>query len=281
MNQSMPLSVFAIVLGAALLHATWNAIVKAAPDKLLTTVLVTSIAAAIAVAVLPLLGRPNPDSWSYAAFSAVLQVTYFLLVARAYEIADLSQTYPLMRGAAPLIVALVTAFQANEPLSMMAWTGILAICLGIFSMALGSPVRNRAGIYLSLLNAVVIAGYTVVDGIGVRRSGAPAAYTLLVFLFTGLPLAAWAIAAKHRSFLPYVARYWHLGLVGGIGTTASYGLALWAMTKAPVPVIAALRETSILFGTLIAWLFLGERIGRRRAFAVCIIAGGAALLRLA
>lgn len=277
----MPLYVFAIVLAAALLHATWNAIVKGLPQKLLTTVLVTSAAALIAAAVLPFINSPSPPSWPFAVVSAALQLTYFLLVARTYDIADLSQSYPLMRGTAPLIVALVNAVGASEPLSGTAWIGVVAICLGIVSMSLGSRTQHRTGIYLSLLNAAVIAAYTIVDGIGVRRSGAPAAYTLLVFLIAGVPLATWAIAVKRREFLGYVGRYWGLGLVGGIGTTASYGLALWAMTKAPIPVVAALRETSILFGTLIAWLLLGERLSRRRIFGVCVVAGGAALLRLA
>jgi drug/metabolite transporter (DMT)-like permease len=277
----MPLIVFAVVMFAALLHASWNAIVKSAGDKFLTTIMVTASAAGLSVALLPFLTTPAPSSWPYAAASALFQITYFLLVARTYQIADMSQTYPLMRGAAPLIVALVSVFQMGEVLSPIAWAGVLGICLGIFSIALGNRLKERRGVYLALVNALVIAGYTLIDGAGVRRSGAPAAYTLWVFLLTGLPLTLWAISARRAEFSSYFRRHWRLGIAGGAGTTASYGLALWAMTVAPVAIVAAMRETSILFGTLIAALVLRESVGPRRLISACIIACGAALLRLA
>jgi drug/metabolite transporter (DMT)-like permease len=270
-----------VVLSGALLHATWNAIVKSADDKFLTTIMVTAAAALIAVVVLPFMSVPARASWPYIGVSMVSQVAYFVLVARTYQIADMSLTYPLMRGIAPFLVALVTVFRLGDPLSFAAWCGVIGICCGVFSMALGSNLRQSKGIYLALLNALVIAGYTLVDGMGVRLSGAPAAYTLWIFLATGVPFTVWALAARRASFVPYVARYWRLGLAGGIGATASYGLALWAMTVAPVAVVAALRETSILFGTLIAGLLLKEHIGVRRIVPACIIAAGAALLRLA
>jgi drug/metabolite transporter (DMT)-like permease len=277
----MSLFVFAVVLLAALLHATWNAIVKAGGDKFLTTITVTTAAAALSAALLPFLRVPASASWPFAVASAAFQIAYFLLVARTYQIADMSQAYPLMRGTAPLIVALVSVYRLGETLSPAAWFGVIGISVGIFSIALGSNLKGRKGVYLALLNALVIAAYTLIDGIGVRRSATPAAYTLWVFLLTGLPLALWAITARRSTFLPYLRRYWRLGIAGGVGTTASYGLALWAMTLAPVAVVAALRETSILFGTIIAGLVLKEPIGPRRLISACIIAGGAAVLRLA
>lgn len=277
----MPMMVFAVVLSAALLHATWNAIVKSADDKFLITIIVTAAAAGIAAAFLPFLAVPARISWLYIAVSVLFQVVYFLLVARTYQVADMSQTYPLMRGTAPLLVALVTVFQAGDSLSRIAWIGVVGICVGISSLTLDIKLHHRKGIYLALLNALVIAAYTLIDGFGVRRSGAPAAYTLWIFLLTGLPLTIWAVVRKRVTFVAYVARHWRIGIVGGIGTTASYGLALWAMTIAPIAVVAALRETSILFGTLIAGLVLKEHIGVRRIIAACIIASSAAVLRLA
>jgi drug/metabolite transporter (DMT)-like permease len=277
----MPIMVFAVVMLAALLHAGWNAVVKSGPDKLLTTIMVTTAAAALSAALLPFLNQPTPASFAFAAASALFQIVYFLLVARTYQVADMSQTYPLMRGTAPLIVAVVSVFQMDEALSLFAWIGVMAICLGIFIIALGSTLKDRRGIRLALLNAFVIAGYTLIDGLGVRKSGAPAAYTLWVFLLTGVPLALWAIIARRSTFVPYLGHHWRLGIAGGIGTTASYGLALWAMTVAPIAVVAALRETSILFAALIAGFVLREPIGPRRIVSACIIAGGAAILRLA
>jgi drug/metabolite transporter (DMT)-like permease len=276
----LPLYVFTAVLFAALLHATWNAIVKSAGDKFLTTIMVTAAAAAVSACLLPFLTAPARASWPCVGGSVLLQVAYFWLVARTYEVADMSQTYPLMRGTAPLLVALVTVFRMGDSLSVTAWIGLIGISVGIFTMMLGCKLDHRKGIYLALLNAFVIAAYTLVDGIGVRRSGSPAAYTLWVFLLTGVPFSIWAIARRRTVFLPHIARHWPIAMVGGIGATASYGIALWAMTLAPVAVVAALRETSILFGTLIAGIALQEHIGAPRVFAACIIAGSAAILRM-
>lgn len=276
----MPHIVFVVVLSAALLHAAWNAIVKSASDKFLGTILVTAFAALISAAALPLLTGPARASWPYAAVSALFQIIYFVLVSRAYQVADMSQAYPLMRGTAPLLVAIVTVFQMGESLSPTGWLGVVAVCLGIFTMAAGVGTARR-GVYFALLNAVVIAGYTLIDGTGVRLSGAPAAYTLWVFLLTGLPLTVWTIATKKATFIPYAVRYWRFGVAGGLATTVSYGLALWAMTLAPVAIVAALRETSILFAVVIAGLVLKEPLGLRRIIAACIIAGGAVALRLA
>ena len=277
----MPLSVFGIVLFAALLHASWNAIVKLAPDKLLTTILVAAAAAVISALALPFLAQPARESWPFLAASTVLQVGYYLLVARAYRGADMSQAYPLMRGTAPLIVALVSRFWLGEQLSLAATGGVALICGGVLSLALGARGTSGKGVRAALLNAVVIAGYTLVDGAGVRASGAPAAYTLWLNLLSGAPLLVWVLAARWRSFIPYARAHLPLGVVGGLGTLTSYGLALWAMTYAPVAVIAALRETSILFATAIAVFVLRERLTIGRILAALLIAAGAGVLRLA
>lgn len=143
----------------------------------------------------------------------------------------------------------------------------------------GRIPKGKTGAALALLNAAVIASYTIIDGLGVRSSGSPEAYTLWIFLLTGVPLAVWALSARRETFRRYSISNWHFGLIGGAGTVASYGLALWAMTMAPVAAIAALRETSILFGAAISGLVLKERVGPPRVAAACIIAAGAAVLR--
>jgi drug/metabolite transporter (DMT)-like permease len=275
-------SVFVVVLFAAALHASWNAIVKGGGDKLLTTILVTTSAALIGAITLPLLRPPDAASWPFILASSVFQVAYFLLLARTYQIADMSQTYPLMRGTAPLLVAIVSVLVLGAHLTATMWAGVGIICFGILGMAAGNRGENRKGVAFALLNAVVIAGYTVIDGLGVRRSGAPAAYTLWVFLVSGVPLAAWALRTRDSSALAaYARRNWRFGLIGGAGSLASYGLALWAMTVAPIAVVAALRETSIVFGAIISGLLLKERVGLTRFAAACAIALGAAVLRLA
>ncbi|MBN8969076.1 MAG: EamA family transporter [Rhizobiales bacterium] len=277
----MTIFVFSVVLFAAALHAIWNAVVKGGADKLLTTVLVTTWATLIAAVCLPFLPAPSRESWPFIGVSTLLQVGYYVLVARTYHLADMSQTYPLMRGTAPLLVAIISVAVLGGHLSASAWVGIAIICAGILAMATSGHSKNKAGLALALLNAGVIASYTLVDGLGVRLSGAPAAYTLWIFLLTGIPLIVWTFVARRAEFQGYIAANWHLGLVGGAGTIISYGLALWAMTLAPVAVIAALRETSILFGTAISALVLKERVSMVRMVAVCIIAIGAGILRFA
>lgn len=276
----MSFDVFAIILLGAALHATWNAVVKGGADKLLTTCMIAAVASLIALAAIPFLALPAKESWPFIGASVILQVLYFVLVASTYRLADMSQTYPIMRGTAPLLVATVSVLVLSESLSAFAWLGIAVISLGILSMAIAPSTGPRKGLALALINAGVIAGYTLIDGLGVRKSGAPVAYTLWIFLLTGIPLAAWALAARRRVFVDYVAGNWHLGIVGGVGTIASYGLALWAMTAAPIATVSALRETSILFGVVISAWVLKEHLTRVRIIAACVIAAGAMLLRL-
>ncbi|MCP1467141.1 EamA family transporter [Pseudomonas sp. S3E17] len=276
----MSLDVFAIIMLGAALHATWNAVVKGGDNKLLTTCMIASIASLIAATVIPFLELPAKESWPFIGASVILQVVYFVLVASTYRIADMSQTYPIMRGTAPLLVATASVGLLSESLSSFAWLGIAIICIGILSMAAAPSIGQRKGMLLALVNAAVIAGYTLIDGVGVRKSGAPAAYTLWIFLLTGLALAVWAFAIRRREFCRYLARHWRPGVIGGFGTVVSYGLALWAMTAAPIATVSALRETSILFGVVISALVLKERLTRRRIMAACIIAGGAMVLRL-
>lgn len=277
----MSLTVFEIVLVAAVLHASWNAIVKAGKNTVLTMVLVTASAALWAVVLLPVLPSPSPESWPYIALSAALQIVYFALVARIYRIADMSQTYPIMRGAAPLIVALAGTLFLDEALSSPAWLGVCIICSGILIMLWSGGQKSREGLILALLNALVISGYTLVDGIGVRLSAASASYTLWIFLITGVAITCWATLTQWSQTRHYLRLNWHLGAVGGLGTLVSYGLALYAMTQAPVAVVAALRETSILFSAVISWLILKEHITIVRCVSVCVIAIGAITLRLA
>lgn len=276
----MSFDVFAVIMLGAVLHATWNAVVKGGGDKLLTTCMITSVASLLALVVIPFLPLPARESWPFIGASVILQVFYFVLVASTYRIADMSQTYPIMRGTAPLLVAAVSVLLLAESLSVAAWVGIAIISTGILSMAVAPSGGPRKGLILALINAGVIASYTLVDGLGVRKSAAPAAYTLWIFLLTGIPLAVWALAAKQTVFCNYCMRHWRLGVIGGLGTVASYGLALWAMTAAPIATVSALRETSILFGVVISAVVLKEHLTRVRVIAACIIAAGAMVLRL-
>ncbi len=274
----MSLSLFCTVLFAALLHASWNAIVKRGSNNLLTMILVTGSAALLAAVSLPWLPVPARESWPWLVASSLLQVGYYLLVAHTYRVTEMSASYPLMRGCAPIVVALVGSLLLGEHLHWTAWSGIALICLGILCMARG---HRRHHLWLPLLTAGVIATYTLVDATGARRSGAPVSYTLWLFLLSGLPLPVWALYTRAAALRAYANGNWHFGLIGGIGTLISYGLALWAMTVASVATISALRETSILFGMLISAWILRERVDRRRWAAAGLIVLGAAVLRIA
>lgn len=280
--------VVAVVLFAALLHASWNAIVKSGKDTFLTTVLVSVGAALISLAVLPFIAAPAPASWPYLAASAVAQLAYYSLLAAAYKAGDMSHAYPLMRGSAPLLVALASWPLIGERLSSMQMGAVACICAGILGLYVaarrpatpGTRMSTGRATAFALGNACVIASYTLIDGIGVRLSGAPAAYTMWIFVLNGTGLLLWTLLRRRAGLLAYAQTQWHLAAFGGFGTLASYGLALWAMTQAPVAAIAALRETSILFAIAIAALFLREKISPRRYLAIGLIAAGAILMRM-
>lgn len=276
----MSAPVFAAVLIAAFLHAVWNALLKGGADRTVTAVLVAAGAALVALVLLPFLPRPASPSWSFIATSAALQVTYFALLSIAYRSADLSVVYPVMRGTPPLLVGAGSVFILAERLSPTAWAGLGAIVAGVAGMALAArAVRHRTGVVTALANAFVIAAYTLVDAAGVRRSGAPFSYTLWLFLLTGVSLLGWGILRRRAEIRVLAVTSWSRGLLGGAGACASYGIALWAMTQAPVAMVAALRETSILFGLGLSVVFLRERPGFARAGLACLIAAGVMLLK--
>jgi drug/metabolite transporter (DMT)-like permease len=279
----MPIHILALVLFAAALHATWNALVKSAGDKLLMTIMVASAAGVIAgLALLLLLPPPARASWPFLAASGIFETLYYVLLANAYRDSDMSRIYPLMRGTAPLLVALAGTLLIGETLSLAAWTGIGLICCGILGLAASPPgPADTKGLLFALANALVIASYTLIDGLGIRRSAAPIAYTMWVFLLPAIPLALWAVATRRADFGRLIAARAPVGVIGGLATLAAYGLALCAMTLAPIAIVAALRETSVLFGTAISALVLKEKVSGGRIALVCVVAAGAALLRLA
>ena len=278
----MPLDVIGLVLFGALLHATWNALVKAGSEKSLDAAMVALGAAVVALPFLPFMPLPHPDAWPFILISAVFQFAYFQLVAAAYRAGDIGLVYPLMRGVAPLLVAATSGAIIGENLSGGAIAGVLTICAGVLTLAFEARHGGKRAILLALANAVVIAGYTYIDGIGARIARNPISYTLWMALLPPVLLFGWAFA--RRGFAPvayHVRHQWWRGLIGGGGSIGAYGLALWAMTKAPVATVAALRETSILFAIVISIVFLKERVSIFRIAAACLIALGALLLKLA
>lgn len=277
----MSIGVFAAILAAALVHAGWNVLVKSAADKLAMTISVAIGAGLVAAVVLPFLPLPALESWPFIGVSVLLQSVYYLLIARAYRVADMSLAYPLMRGTAPVAVALCGAAVFGEVLGGGQWLAVGLISVGVIALALGGFRQQplaMTGMIAALGNAMVIAAYTLVDARGVRLSGSPVAYSLLLAVLTGVMTVGLALAGGAR---PHInVRMLGLGLVGGAATTTSYGVALWAMTRAPVAPVAALRETSIVFALILSRLVFGEVVGGRRIAAALLVMAGVAGLRL-
>jgi drug/metabolite transporter (DMT)-like permease len=282
--MELTLGITLAVLGAGLLHAAWNALLKSAPggDAMLDTATVVAGSGVCALAVIPFVPSPAAAAWPYMAASATIHFGYYLTLARAYRIGDLSFAYPLMRGTAPLIVAVLGIVFLRELPSAATAAGILLISLGIVSIAFvrrgGARKHPPAAAYWAFANASLIAAYTLVDATGARASGSPAGYVSWLIFLEGLPFLAWVFARGRRPAVRYVVNSAGRGLVGGACSLAAYGIVLWAMTHAPVAAVAALRETSVLFAALIGSLWLKEGFGLPRlAGAVAVVLGIAAL----
>ncbi len=275
------------VLAGALMHAGWNALVKSSTDKTLDTALLHAIAAALTWPLALLLGPPPAQAWPFLAASLTLHIGYYFALAGAYQHGELGLTYPIMRGLAPLLVAVASATVLGETLGPGAWAGVLAIAFGVALVGLSRPaaaLQQHKAMAFALANAAIIAAYTLVDGRGVRESGDALRYTVWLFALDGLPyplLVLWHRGAQARpQIAAYVRGRWKLALIGGAASLGSYAIALWAMTRAPVASVAALRETSVLFAALIGTLWLGERFGLQRALGTLAIVGGVIALRL-
>ncbi len=278
----MSFDVMLIVLFAALLHAAWNAFIKSGDNKLVETTLLVTGAGAIAAAILPFMTAPAQASWPFLAASVAIHCAYFSLVALTYRTGDLSFAYPMMRGSAPLFTAILSIFIVGEPIGVGGWLGILLLCTGILWLARDgwrSAKSQKHALAFALLNAVVIVAYTIVDGLGVRASQNAWSYVLWLFFLNMFPLLAIGVASNARAVLSVPVRGWVKGFAGGFCSLCAYGLALWAMTQAPIALVAALRETSVLIGTALGALLLKERFGLNRWLAATLITAGAVAMK--
>jgi drug/metabolite transporter (DMT)-like permease len=276
--MELTLPVTLAVLGAALLHASWNALLKSSTDKQLDTVAISVGAGIVGVAVAVWLPFPAREAWPWLAASALVHIAYFALLAGAYQHGELSYAYPIMRGGGPVIVALCGAAVFGEILGPLQSLGVALVAIGIVGFAYGR--HDRRATAFALGNAAVIGAYTLIDAKGVRLSGSPVAYTMWFFAANAVVIYAFAGSRRGAEVHRYLRRYWPRIFIGAVLTTGSYAVALWAMTRAPVALVAVLRETSVLFGALIGALFLGEKLTRRRLVATGAVLAGLAALKL-
>lgn len=274
--------VIAAVLGAALLHATWNIIVKGGSNKLFETAMNALGGGLGAVVILPFLPLPARECWPLLALSSACHLTYYLCIAAAYKVADLSLGYTIMRGTAPMLTAIVLCFFGSS-LDLYGWGGVLLLCAGIFTLALQEKINHKGsllGVLYSLRTSFVIMGYTLADGFGARLSGDSTSYTCWIFFLNIFPLHIYVLARYGREYISYLKIRGVPGISGGLCGLASYGIAIWAMTIAPIALVAALRETSVIFGMLMAVIFLGEKLTALRIMAILLVMAGAMLVRL-
>jgi drug/metabolite transporter (DMT)-like permease len=274
----LTLPVAAAVLGAALLHATWNTLVKASEDKELDTYAVAAGSGVLALIIIPILPAPASASWPWLAGSAAVHILYFVFLAGAYRYGELSYVYPVMRGGGPMIVAASGAAVFAEALGGGQWVGVLLVCGGIVAFASGA--HDRRATLFALANAVVIGAYTLIDAQGARASAAPLSYTLWFFAANALVIIAVGMLKRGGAVPRYLRRHWGRALLGGACSVGSYGIALWAMTRAPVALVAVLRETSVIFAAVLAALVLKEKLTRRRLFATGAVLAGLICLKL-
>ena len=270
------------VLGAAFLHALWNSLVKTGTSRLGAMVILSLCEVPIGLAVA--LFRPLPllEVLPWVAASGLVHFFYKFFLTRAYEHGDLSRVYPIARGTAPLIVALMSGLVLTDVLTPTEFAGITVLGLGILTMAQGvfANGENRRLIPFALGAAGATAAYTLIDGQGARIAGDAVGYVAWVFVIDGLGFALIMLGWKGSSVLPRQARPWGLGALAGVASYGAYAISVWAMTVAPIALVAALRETSILFAVLIGWLVFGEAMTRGKALAAAVIVAGVILTRL-
>lgn len=280
----MELSVFLAVLAAAVMHAGWNVLVKLKLDRFLSLCLIQTIMGFMGVAMLLVFPLPAFASLPYAIVSGVLHLGYNLFLARSYRTGDLSQVYPIARGAAPLLTLVVTWTFMHEDLSLTGAAGVAILVLGIWVISLlGRRGLRLDGLtlFFAIGTSVFIAAYTIVDGMGGRASGQPSSYAGMVFVFDALFLAITALFMRGPGIVREVAPYWKTGVVGATLSVGAYWIAIWAMTKAPIASVAALRETSILVVMLLSMRVLNETVTLPRLAGAVLIVIGAVLIRLA
>lgn len=273
--------VVAVVLTAALLHASWNGLAKAVPGRLVFSTLsglTFLVGGGIGAALLP---APARASWPFLVTSAILQVGYMVVLTAAYRHGEFNRVYPLARGTAPVLVTVVALTVLGERLSLAQAAGVAAVCGALGALVLlGGRPRRGDGLGLAVLTGVLISGYTLVDGVGVRLSGAALGYAAWLFTVQGLlaPVVCRVLAGP--ALLPALARYAVPGVTGGVLSLVVYAAVVWAQSVGNLALVSALRETSVLFAGVIGALFFGERFSPARLAVTALAVGGIVLTQL-
>ncbi|NBV72129.1 MAG: phosphonate utilization protein [Burkholderiaceae bacterium] len=278
---------FLSVLIAAMMHATWNTLMKSAPDKNLETALANFSTSLVAIPFLLIYGLPEPETYIYIFLSLVLHVIYFYTVASAYRYGDLNMAYPIMRGVAPILTLIIGGLLYEETIHAWMVVGIVLICLGVVLLGFNkspSTVNHQKTLLFALGNAVIIAAYTLVDGQGARLANQVWSYVGMLLFLNGYVFPAILFWQRKNTFtrtqtLQYLQARGIHALIGGACVMGSYSIVLWAMTQAPIATVAAVRETSVLFAFIFAVVFLKESLNPLRIVGMLGVCCGVLLIR--
>lgn len=286
----MSIAILLAVLGSAFLHALWNALIKTGASRIGAMVILSIGEVPIGLFVASLRPLPAPEVWKWVLMAGCAHFFYKSFLTYAYEHGDLSRVYPIARGTAPLIVAIAGPVLAlvfpsamqSDATTLHEYAGIFVLGLGILLMAQGIFANGESLRMLpfALGSACATASYTLLDGHGARVAGDAIAYVAWVFVADGTFFATGMILFKGLDVLPRNRKAWLTGMIAAAASYGAYGVSVWAMTRAPIAVVAAVRETSILFAVLIGWIVFGEKMTRGKAISAAVIVGGVILTRL-
>lgn len=272
----------ALVLAAAVLHAGWNALAKSGGSPTFSIAAFRLVAAVGSLCLVWWVPLPPAAAWPFIIASMVIHNLYYVTLGRAYLSGDLSLVYPLFRGLAPVMVAAGAAWFAGEYLPPRALTGVALVSAGLMALALFGGHRIRASLPAlgwGLLTSLLIAAYTVVDGMGVRVVDNSLSYILWLFVFEALPIGAWLLLTRRREWFAWLGANRAQVIGGGLASSAAYGLVIYAMSLGAMALVSSLRETSVIFAALIGTLLLKEPFGRQRIIAACLVALGVIVIR--
>ncbi len=277
----MSLTVFLAVLFAAALHATWNALVKIGSDRFRTMLMLSVSQGLMGVVLIFAFPTPAREAWPYLLATGLIHTAYKLFLTAAYEHGDLSRVYPIARGAAPMMVALLGLLILSDPVTLLQYAGIFLIGLGIMMMARGIWTGGEATKLLpfAIGSAICTAAYSILDGIGARVSLSASAFTGWMFFLDGVFFSLYALTKRGTTPFKAPVKIWAMGTAAGALSLGAYWIVIWAMTQAPIQLVTALRETSVLFATLIGILWLGEKADRSKLIAAGLIVAGMITMR--
>lgn len=271
-----------LVLLAALLHAGWNALVRASGDRLVVLACVNFTGVVIGAVMVCFLPLPSRDAWPYLLLSAGLHTGYYFYLLRAYDRGELIQVYPLARGTAPLLISIGGAIFAGELMGPLASAGVLLASAGIISLSFerGPPWRQRgSAVAPALLTSVWIAAYSIADGLGGRASGNVLSYIAWLSFIDGWPIAMYTLYKRGGVVVTYLRSHWRYCAAGGLCSMTAYGLVIYAMSLGAMGLVSALRETSVIMAAVIGVVFLKERMTAIRLAAACLVAAGVIMMQ--